>query len=81
MVYERYISISTSIYTLAADGSVTHAMALIKLLITVTSILLLILQLKYLLPYISTVKVYSLAFLPITQKYPQKVYIPLFMSS
>ena len=74
MVYEHYISISASIYTLAADGNVTHDMDLIKLLITVTSVLLLILQLKYLLPYISTLKVYSLAFLPITQKYSQEVH-------
>lgn len=56
MVYECYISISISIYTLVAEGNFTHDTDLIKLLITVTSILLLIFQLKYLLPYISSLK-------------------------
>lgn len=69
MLYECYISISTSLYTLAAEGNFTHDTGLIKLLITATSILLLIFQLKYLLPYISTLEFYSLAFLQITQKH------------
>lgn len=69
MVYECYISVNISIYTLAAEDNFTHDTDLIKLLITVTSISLLIFQLKYLLAYISTLKVYSLALLQLTRKY------------
>lgn len=57
------ITISTSIYTWTAEGNSTHDRNLIKSLITATSISLLIFQRKYLLPYISPLKVYSLAFL------------------
>lgn len=58
-----FISISTSIYTWVAEGNSIHDRDLIKSLITATSISLLIFQRKYLLPYISPLKVYSLAFL------------------
>lgn len=72
LVFKWYMSVNTSISisicVSPAEGNSTHDTDLIKLLITVTSISLLIFQLKYLLPYISTLKVYSLAFLQFTQK-------------
>lgn len=73
LVFKWYMSVNTSvsisICALPAEDNSTHDTDLIKLLITVTSISLLISQLKYLLPYISALKVYSLAFLRVAQIY------------